>query len=177
MRTKHGTLRVIEIVDETPAHESGIADLHRAAFGGAFEAALVARLHRDGLVAVSLVALDDNVVVGHILFSALAVEVDARTVRAVSLAPLAVRPDRQRTGIGARLVEAGLTRLHDDGWDAVIVLGHPAYYARFGFSASLARALSSPYAGDAFMALVLTKGALDGKAGSVRYPAAFDPPS
>jgi putative acetyltransferase len=166
-----------KIVEETHAHAPSIADLHRAAFGGEFEAELVARLHRDGLVAVSLVALDDNAIVGHILFSALAVEVDGRTVRAVSLAPLAVRPDRQRTGIGARLVEAGLARLRDAGWNAVIVLGYPAYYAHFGFSASLARKLSSPYVGDAFMALALTKGALDGKAGSVRYPAAFDPPS
>jgi putative acetyltransferase len=165
----------VTIKAEGAAHRDAIAALHRAAFGGDFEAGLVQRLHDDGLVAVSLVALEGADVIGHILFSTLDVEVDGRGVKAVALAPLAVRPDHQRQGIGARLIDAGIAQLRAQDWAAVIVLGHPAYYARFGFSAALARKLRSPYAGAAFMALELESGALDGEAGSVRHPAAFAP--
>jgi putative acetyltransferase len=162
------------IADEKPEFAPSIAALHRAAFDGDVEAELVARLHRDKLVVLSLVTIRSGEVVGHVLFSELAVEIDGRKIRAVSLAPLAVRPDRQRSGIGTRLVEESLPRLRAVGWEAVIVVGHPAYYARFGFSVELARKLASPYAGEAFMALELVPGALAGRAGAVRYPAAFD---
>jgi putative acetyltransferase len=165
---------MISFIDERPVYETGIASLHRAAFRGDAEAELVACLHRDRLVALSLVALEDEQVVGHILFSEIAVDVDERGVRAVALAPLAVLPARQRSGIGTRLIEESLPRLLEAGWEAVIVVGHPAYYTRFGFSAELARKLASPYAGEAFMALELVPGALDGANGEVRYPAAFD---
>lgn len=165
---------MIEISDEAPGQQEAIGDLHRAAFGGDFEARLVRRLQRGALVAASLVATDGGKVVGHILFSDLAVEVDGRPVAAVSLAPLAVLPERQRSGIGTRLVQAGLESLRArQRAAAVIVLGEPGYYQRFGFSAELARKLASPYAGEACMALELLPGALAGHAGRVTYPAAF----
>ncbi len=159
---------------ETPAHRAAIGRVHRTAFGGDFEADLVARLRGDGLVAVSLVAVVAGTVAGHILFSELDVEVDGRRVEAVSLAPLGVLPERQRQGIGSRLVEAGLAALRGRS-AAVIVLGHPAYYARFGFQATTARHLDTPYPGDAFMALEIEPAALSGRHGRVRYPAAFGP--
>jgi putative acetyltransferase len=56
----------------------------------------------------------------------------------------------------------------------VIVVGHPDFYPRFGFSAKLAERLASPYSGPAFMALELTPGALDGVEGEVRYPPPFE---
>ena len=71
---------------------------------------------------------------------------------------MSVRPDRQRHGIGSALVRAGLERAREQGWQAVIVLGHRGYYPRFGFSAALARTLTSPFTGDAFMALELVPG-------------------
>lgn len=164
---------VIRIVDEQPQHAAAVAAINRAAFGGEFEAQLIERLHRDSLVVTSLVAIERADVVGHILFSELPAEIDGRAVSAAALAPVAVRPDRQRQGIGARLIAEGLERVRERGCTAVIVLGHPEYYPRFGFSAALASKLNSPFPGDAFMALELVPGALAGTRGSVRYPAAF----
>ena len=71
-------------------------------------------------------------------------------------------------------MRSGVARAEAGGWEAAIVLGHPHYYPRFGFSAALARHLAAPFSGDAFMALALRPGALDGKTGRVVYPAAFD---
>jgi len=164
---------LITIVEEKPEYAGAIARLNRAAFDGAFEAELVIRLHRDGLVVASLVALDDADLVGHILFSDLTVEVDGRPVKAVALAPMAVQAEQQRQGVGGRLIQEGCALVRQRGRGAVIVLGHPAYYPRFGFSAALAAKLRSPFTGEAFMALELEPGALAGRAGSVHYPPAF----
>jgi putative acetyltransferase len=109
---------------------------------------------------------------GHILFSRLGVENEG-AVRAAALAPMAVRPDRQRQGIGSRLVQDTLAELRSIGCQAVIVLGHPGYYPRFRFSATLAEKFAAPFRGKAFMALELMPGTLVGHAGSVIYPDAF----
>lgn len=161
------------ILVERNNHRAAVVALHRAVFGGDHEAELVERLDRDGLVMVSLVALERKAVVGHILFSDLAVQIDGRPISAASLAPSAVRPDFRGRGIGTRLVTNGLRILRERGKAAAIVLGHPGYYRRFGFSAELARKLAGPFKGESFMALELVGGALDGVVGSVRYPAAF----
>jgi putative acetyltransferase len=88
---------------------------------------------------------------------------------------MAVRPEWQRRGIGSVLVRAGLDLCRARGTAVVIVLGHPGYYPRFGFSTELALRIQCPFpgAGDAWMALELTPGALSGVTGTVRYPAAF----
>jgi len=161
------------IQDETPEQRAQVHALNRAAFGRDDEADLVERLRADGLVRLSLVACDGDAVVGHVLFTDLPTQVDGRSVRAVALAPVAVDPRRQSGGVGSALIRAGLACLARDGVEAAIVLGHPAYYPRFGFSAALAAKLASPFAGEAFMALELVEGALRGEAGQVRYPAAF----
>lgn len=165
---------MIAIADAALEHEAAVRALHRQAFGGMFEAELVDRLKQDGLAIVSLVAIDGGRVAGHILLSTLAVEIDGRPVASASLAPMAVVPKRQRQGIGSKLVRAGLARLQQGSTQAVIVVGHPDYYQRFGFSAEKVRKLDTPYAGEAFMGLELVPGALAGARGSVRYPAAFD---
>jgi putative acetyltransferase len=164
---------IAAVADERREHRPAVLTLHCTVFGGDYEAELIERLDRDGLVVASLVALEAEIVVGHVHFSDLAVEIDGRPIRAASLAPLAVRPDFQRRGIGTRLVTNGLRILRDRGRAAAIVLGHPGYYRRFGFSAELARKLAGPFKGESFMALELVHGALDGLTGSVRYPAAF----
>lgn len=163
-----------EIIAEQPDQRPAIRALYLAAFPSAYEADLVERLRASGLVVVARVVRDGHAILAHILFSDLSVEVDGRRVAAVSLAPVAVAPAVQRIGIGTVLIRAGLLLVRERGCDAVIVVGDPAYYARFGFSAELAEKLHSPWTGPAFMALELTPGALAGRAGRVSYPAAFD---
>jgi putative acetyltransferase len=156
-----------------PADAEAIATLNRAAFGGEDEVGIVERLRRDGLVAVELVAEQGGAVAGHILLSWLPTVMDGCSVKAVALAPMAVQPGLQKQGTGGRLIMAALDEARAAGVEAVIVLGHPGYYPRFGFSAVLAERLASPFSGEAFMALELAPGALAGLRGSVSYPAAF----
>jgi putative acetyltransferase len=115
----------------------------------------------------------DGQVVGHVLFGDLPIITPGGPVEALSVAPLAVAPPHQRRGIGSALVEEGLRACRDAGYRIVIVLGHPEFYPRFGFSAKMAEMLRSPFSGPAFMALELVPGALDGVEGEVRYPPPF----
>lgn len=95
--------------------------------------------------AVSLVAELDGEVVGHVAFSPVSLPGDP-SWRGYILAPLAVRADRQKAGIGSRLVETGLQHLTDLGADTVFVYGDPGYYGRFGFDAGHAADLVPPHA-------------------------------
>jgi putative acetyltransferase len=161
------------IRDETPADHAAIAALHRAAFGGSTEARLVEDLRAGGLVVAALVAVETTTVVGHVMFCRVSLEIDGAPRHGASLAPLSVAMSHRGKGIGSSLVAEGLERLAREGVEAVIVLGDPAYYQRFGFSAELASRLVAPFRGEAFMALELVRGALAGERGSVRYPEAF----
>jgi putative acetyltransferase len=161
---------------EQPADVIAIRRLHDAAFGGPAEGRLVDALRRAGCFSpeTSLVAVAGGDVVGHVLFSRVGLEVEGRDVQAAALAPLAVLPSRRRIGVGSRLVREGLARLEAHGYRAVIVVGDPAYYARFGFSRALAAPLGSPYAGPHQQALALVPGTLDAaRTGRVIYPAPF----
>jgi len=147
--------------------------VNEAAFGGADEADLVDRLRADGHALVSLVAELGSHIVGHCMFSRMWIDTSAALVAAVALAPVAVYPNHQCQGIGRRLIQRGLELLRDHGEKVVIVVGHPAYYPRFGFSTLSTECLESPFPREAFMALELTVGALEGIRGSVVYPPAF----
>jgi len=163
----------VVIRERQPADDAAIRRLNDQAFSGSYESRLVEDLRAAKLAAVELVATEGTAIVGHILFSQLAVTLGAKAVPALTLAPMSVRPDRQRLGIGSALVRAGLDLARRREWHAVIVLGHPDYYPRFGFSAELARPIKAPFSGDAFMALELMPGALPGGDGLVVYPPAF----
>ncbi|MBS0492090.1 MULTISPECIES: GNAT family N-acetyltransferase [unclassified Phenylobacterium] len=153
-----------------PADHAAIREIVAAAFGQADEADLVERLRAADDVMFELVEEENGEVVGHILYSRL--WADSVNLYA-ALAPLAVRPDRQRDGVGKRLTAASIETAKDFGAHAVIVLGHPEYYPKFGFSAQAAAQVKSPYSGSpAFMALALEDGALDGPL-LVAYPDAF----
>ena len=152
---------------------STIRSVNEAAFAGRDEADLVDKLRTDGDVLISLVAELDQRIVGHILFSRMWIEIPASRIAAVALAPVTVLPEHQRRGIGGRLIRYGLDWLRDQNERIVIVVGHPAYYPRFGFSGEKARPLESPFSGDAFMAMELCPGALDGIRGKVIYAPAF----
>ena len=161
------------VCKQIPEDYDAVLNLNRLVFGGNGEADLVDRLWRAGVVVVSLVAIEDDEIVGHILFSELPIETDEGTIAAVSLAPMSVNPKCQRQAIGSALVRQGLEMCRERGRLIVVVLGNPGYYPRFGFSAGLAKNLNGPYSGDAWMALELRKGILDNVKGTVRYPEAF----
>lgn len=153
-----------------PDDHAVIAEINTAAFGQPDEAALVARLRADGDVLFELVSATEGVLDGHILFSRLWADSSAMYA---ALAPMAVRPGQQRSGLGSALVRAGLEACKEFGAHGVIVLGHTAYYPRFGFAAETASKVSSVYAGSrAFMALALEPGAFDTPL-RVAYPDAF----
>jgi putative acetyltransferase len=158
---------------ETAADVESVREVNRQAFGGEDESRLVDLLRDGGFAKLSLVAVVDDRVVGHILFSDLTIETDRETIHSLSLAPLAVLPTHQRCGIGSALVREGLQTAQLSGHRIVIVLGQPAFYERFGFSANLAQQLRSLYSGPNFMALALEPGALEGLGGDVRYPPPF----
>jgi len=165
------------IVRRENSEEHGqIRLVNEAAFGRPDEADLVDSLRNEGVVLVSLVAELDTRVVGHILFSRMSIETASDRVSAAALAPMAVLPEQQHRGIGGKLIQHGLDLLRGQGEQVVIVLGHPDYYPRFGFSTDKARSLASPFPPGAFMALELRPGALDGVCGKVRYPEAFGLP-
>jgi putative acetyltransferase len=120
-----------------------------------------------------MVAESAGQVIGHILFSKLRIMTAERTIEALALAPLSVLPAGQRQGVGSRLVREGLHACGALGHRIVIVLGHPEFYPRFGFSAGLAQRLTAPFSGPAFMALELDPAALHGISGRVAYPPPF----
>lgn len=158
---------------ERRADLPAIRTVNEAAFGTSEEADLVDALRTEGRVLLSLVAERDGTIVGHVLFSRMWIRTAGGRIDAVALAPVAVDPASQRQGIGSRLILDGLAALRERGERIVLVLGHPAYYPRFGFSSERAASLASPFPTDAFMVLELAPGALDGVSGSVEYPQAF----
>lgn len=159
---------------ELPADYPAVFEVNCRAFGQDAEATLVKSLREGGYTAVSLVAEIKGIVVGHILFSRLPIRTATRIVDAVSLAPMAVLPDYQRQGIGSELVRAGLEACRADGHRIAVVLGHPSFYPRFGFSPDLAQQLESPFGGgESWMAIELVPGSIEGVKGNVEYPPPF----
>ena len=153
-----------------PADRPAIAEVVEAAFGRPDEARLVERLRADDEVMFELVAEGDGGVCGHILYSRLWADSPALYA---ALAPLAVRPDRQSAGLGSELVEASLRSARDFGARGVLVLGHPAYYPRFGFRPELTAKVTCPFSGaPSLMALELEPGAF-AEPLTVAYPSAF----
>jgi putative acetyltransferase len=148
--------------------------VNAAAFETSAEANLVDALREQAHPLVSLVAEDEAIVVGHIMFSPVTL-VGHTSLHLAGLAPMAVVPSRQRQGIGARLVREGLERCRQAGFGGVVVLGHAEYYPRFGFVPASRFGLRSEYdvPDDVFMALELETGALQGRWGTIRYHPAF----
>ena len=94
------------------------------AFGRTLEADLVDKLRNNRICLLSLVAVKQNEIVGHILFSPVAIENGDRNVQGMGLAPMSVLPEHQRQGIGSKLIRTGITMLKDQQCPFVIVLGH-----------------------------------------------------
>src|SRR5206468_3227986 len=154
---------MIEIRSEEPGDSAAIQEVHTKAFGGPLEAKLVRLICERKKALISLVATHEGRVVGHILFSRVTIANAPATFSGVGLAPVAVLPDFQRQGIGSKLIREGLERCRQAGYDAVVVLGDPAYYSRFGFMRAADFGLQDEYdVIDEFMVLPLYAGALEG---------------
>ena len=165
---------MVEIRDETENDYPVIRELNERAFGGAAEGKLVDMLRAAKKVVVSLVAVHQNRVVGHILFSPVTVGGAPQNLRALGLAPMSVLPEFQNRGIGSKLVREGLEACKRAGYDVVVVLGHTKYYPRFGFLKAKDYGLDSEYnAVDSFMVLELQKGVLQVISGLVKYSPEF----
>jgi putative acetyltransferase len=162
---------LIEIRTEQPDDIDAIREVNRQAFGQEQEGRIVDALRDNGGVLLSLVAVANGIVVGHIMFSPLSVG----TAIGAGLAPMAVVPGRQRQGIGSRLVERGLDRLRDEGCPFVVVIGHPGFYPRFGFRPAAEYGVTCEWdvPGEAFMAIVLEPESAASPAGLAKYRPEF----
>jgi len=165
---------VIEIRSERPEDALAVREVNERAFGRVAEARLVDMLRAANKALVSLVAIDQNRVVGHILFSAVTVAEAPENFRGIGLAPMSVLPEFQNRGIGSRLVREGLEACRRQGYDVVVVLGHIEFYPRFGFLRAKDYRLDNEYdAADSFMVMELRAGALGKIRGLVKYAPEF----
>ncbi len=160
---------------ETPEDIASIHHVNQQAFGRNQEADIVDRLREQGVLAISLVAVQDNAVVGHIAFSPVEITSEKSSFEALALAPLAVLPPYQNRGIGSQLVLAGLKECRRLGCEIVVVVGHPNYYPRFGFVPANAKGIKCEFEApdEAWMVLELREGTLAGRQGTVRFQRAF----
>ena len=148
--------------------------VNATAFETPSEANLVDALREQAQPVVSLVAEENGEVIGHIMFSPVSLS-GCPNLMVIGLAPMAVAPKHQRKGIGSALVRSGLEQCRQLDFDAVVVLGHPAYYPRFGFVPSSRFGIGSEYdvPEEVFMAMELKPESLNGMTGMVKYHAAF----
>ena len=159
---------------ETSEDVPKIRTINMTAFGSVTEADIVDVLRSEADNVISLVAEDDGDIVGHIMFSPVDVA-GAPDLRAMALAPMAVIPQRQGTGVGSTLVRTGLEESRRSGAAAVFVVGHPTYYPRFGFAmgSTLGFRCEFDVLDAAFMVVELVPGALAGRSGVVHFHEAF----
>jgi putative acetyltransferase len=161
---------------ETPADIDAVRRVNALAFDRPNEARLVDALRGAASPFVSLVAEIDGEIVGHICFSPVEVErEDGMRISILGLAPMAVLPEHQNQGIGSQLVIRGLEECRNAGVPAVIVLGHPDYYPRFGFEPASQRGVRSEYdvPDPVFMIVELIRGAAAEVRGIARYHEVF----
>ena len=161
---------MIAIRPERPDDMAAVFAVHAAAFPTDAEARLVDRVRAAGEARLSLVAEANGAVVGHVLFSPVSIETASGHRTGFGLAPVAVLPAHQRQGVGSALIREGLAICRQQRCLFVVVLGHPAYYPRFGFRRASDVGLSNEYgADDAFMVIELETGALPADGGLVKY--------
>lgn len=159
------------IREEQPGDSEAIREVHRRAFGQDQEGSIVDALRANGAALLSLVAILDRRVVGHIMYSPLLVA----DVLGAGLGPMAVLPEHQRQGIGSGLVEQGSRQLTYKGCPFIVVVGHPTFYPRFGFRPASTYGITCEWdvPNDVFMLLVLDETKMPGVVGVAKYRAEF----
>jgi putative acetyltransferase len=168
---------MVLIREELASDVPTIRLLNEEAFGQPMEANIVDKLRISCDRILSLVALQDDLVVGYVLFSPVVLESEGRRCNGMGLGPMAVSRSLQRRGIGSRLVEEGLARMRSAGCPFVVVLGHPEYYPRFGFERASKYSVRCQWEGvpdEAFMIMVNQEGAIPAAGGVIRYREEFN---
>lgn len=165
----------VRIRRESPADAIGVRRLLKAAFDTPAEARLAERLRAEAPTYFALVAMSGGRTVGYVAFTAVSLKPAESPARVAGLAPMAVLPGHQRQGIGRQLVETGIARCWVEAYDAIVVVGAPEFYARFGFGPAGRFGLACEFdvPPDAFLAMELKPGALGRRATTVHYHAAF----
>ncbi len=160
---------------ERPEDVDAIRSVLASAFETSAEARLVDELRTRNAFELSLVAEVDGWIVGHILFTRVSIGSEDSATRAVAIGPMGVLPEFQRKGIGSQLVLQGLEECRRSGGEIAIVLGHPGFYPRFGFSAAKPYGISfeDEVPDEAFMVAELRPGALYNVHGIVSYEPEF----
>ncbi|EON71817.1 GNAT family N-acetyltransferase [Lysinibacillus sphaericus] len=157
-------------------------DVVRAAFAheemsDQTEHELVARLRNSAAFQpqLSLVAVENKRIVGHVLLTKITIVNDQQVIDSLALAPVSVLPEFQHNGIGKLLITQSLSKAKELAYDSVIVLGHPTYYPKFGFKPASLWGIQSPFEvpDNAFMAVELTENGLRNVSGIVEYSTAF----
>ena len=159
---------MIEIREERADDVAAVRDLNRRAFEHDQESNIVDALRANEAALLSLVAILNDRVVGHIMYSPVSV---ADNVNGAALGPMAVLPERQRQGIGGKLIEAGNQKLKNAGCPFIIVVGHADYYPRFGFRPASEHGIKCEWdvPDDVFMLLVLDEARMQGVSGLAKY--------
>lgn len=166
------TSNIPTIRPEQPGDEAGIRQILTAAFPTPLEARLVDDLRAAAQLKISLVTTRDDRIVGHIAFSPVTL---AGIAVGLGLAPAAVAPEFQRQGFGSALITAGLALARQSAAPLIVVLGDPAYYARFGFRPASTWNLHDEYGGgEAFQAIVFDPSVVTAEGGLVRYGMEFE---
>ncbi|MBW2003311.1 MAG: N-acetyltransferase [Deltaproteobacteria bacterium] len=163
---------MITIREEQHQDRNAIREVNIQAFGQNQEADLVDKIRLSCNDLISLVALIQNTIVGHICFSPVTIETKAKkTIRGMGLAPMAVLPAFQRQGVGTELVRGGIARVRKKGFPFIIVLGHASYYPRFGFEPASRYEIRCEWdvPDSAFMILLLDESQMRESAGLARY--------
>jgi putative acetyltransferase len=166
---------MIVVRAETTEDQLSVRRVNELTFGQRTEADLVDALREKAWPYISLVATLGDEIVGHIFFSPVSIESERDIFTAMGLAPMAVLPEHQNQAIGTQMVWEGLKECVRIGYDVVVVLGHPNYYPRFGFTPAAAKGLRSEYdvPDEVFMVAELRPSALGGRWGLVKYHPEF----
>ena len=163
------------IREEQTIDETAVFTVHDSAFETDAEAKLVNALRKEASPIISLVAIIEDQIHGHILFSPVLLSGHPE-LKIMGLAPLAVSPPHQNKAIGKALTREGIRRCKEDGFDAIVVLGHPKYYPKFGFESATNFGIDSEYKvpEGVFMIMELRPDALFQKNGRIKYHQLFN---
>ena len=167
---------MITIRTELPQDSADIRKLNELAFGREEEADIVDKLRADCSDLLSLVAVEDGELLGHVLFSPAVIEGNSDQLRGMALGPMAVLPERQNEGIGTALVREGINWLDSPACPFIIVLGHAEFYPRFGFQRATKKGVKCPWEGvpeESFMILILDQAQMSGFSGTAVYRPEF----